>query len=146
MAAVIELRTGRALSDERLVAGSARPVPPRLRVIHGGRSPHARRMRRTYLVRRVAAVSVVVVAVWVVVQLAGAAFSPAGAGSTTVSAPAAVHRVEQGDTLWALAEAVDPDADPRDVVDRILRMNEGGAAVTPDGRLLVGEHLRLPVG
>ena len=31
--------------------------------------------------------------------------------------------VEPGDTLWAIAEDVAPTADPRDVVDAIVRLN-----------------------
>jgi hypothetical protein len=147
MAAVIELRTGQALADER--AGqptSARTGGPRLQVIHGGRSPVARRMRRTFLVRRALVAGAAVIAVWLLVQVVAAAFAPIGVDAPAAAAPGAIHLVEQGDTLWALAEAVAPQADPRDVVDQIIELNQGGSAVIPGGQLRAGEEIRLPVG
>ncbi len=45
--------------------------------------------------------------------------------------------VQPGDTLWSIAERLDPDGDPRPVVDRLARAR-GGAV------LHVGERLRLP--
>ena len=79
-------------------------------------------------------------------QVVGAAFAPSGAAAAPSTAPSAVHVVESGDTLWALAEAVAPESDPRDVVEQIIDMNRGGPAVTPAGQLRAGEELRLPVG
>jgi hypothetical protein len=144
MAAVIQLRTGQALESPGVhtVSGPARPG---LQLIHGGRSAQARQMRRVFLVRRLAVLVGVVLAIWVLAQLIGAALMPVGA-ATPAPELAAVHQVRQGDTLWALAAAVDPDADPRDVVDQIVRLNQGSLAISGDGQLLAGEALRLPVG
>lgn len=44
-----------------------------------------------------------------------------------------------GDTLWSIAVDVAPDADPRDVVDGIMRLNALGSA-----ELLAGETLAIP--
>lgn len=143
MAAVIQLRTGQALTEERTTGA---PAGPRLRVIHGGRSPVARQLRRTFLVRRAVVAVAALFALWLVVQVVGAAFAPSGAAAAPSTAPSAVHVVESGDTLWALAEAVAPESDPRDVVEQIIDMNRGGPAVTPAGQLRAGEELRLPVG
>ncbi len=146
MAAVIELRTGQALADEQLRSPRPSAPAPQLRVIHGGRSPVARQMRRTFLLRRLFVAAVAVLVVWVLAQVVGAAVAPLGSSSVTPAPLGSVHVVEQGDTLWGLATAVDPQADPRDVVDDIIELNQGSAAVSSDGQLRAGEELRLPVG
>lgn len=146
MAAVIELRTGQALSEAPGVHDRPAPAGPGLRLIHGGRSAQARQMRRVFLVRRLAVVVGLVVAVWFLAQVVGAAFTPIGRADAPVAEVAAVHQVRQGDTLWALAAAVDPEADPRDVVDQIINLNQGNPAISAGGQLLAGESLRLPVG
>lgn len=150
MAAVIELRTGRDLSDSsfspaRHVAPAAAPTP--LRVIHGGRSLAARRMRRTFLVRRVAVAVAAVLLVWVGVQVVSAATAPLPVPTAPTVELGAVHRVAPGDTLWALATSVDPHSDPRDVVDEIVALNapgSPGSALDAELHLLAGRELRLP--
>ena len=150
MAAVIELRTGRDLSDSafspaRHLAPAAAPTP--LRVIHGGRSLAARRMRRTFLLRRLVVAVAAVLMVWVGVQVAGAALAPLPVAAAPAVELGAVHRVTPGDTLWALASSVDPQADPRDVVDQIVALNapgSPGSALDAELRLLAGRDLRLP--
>lgn len=149
MAAVIELRTGRDLSDSSFSPArhaAPAPAPTPLRVIHGGRSLAARRMRRTFLLRRVAVAVAAVLMLWAGVQVVSAAATPLPAGSPAVEL-GAVHRVAPGDTLWALASSVDPQADPRDVVDRIVALNDPGSpgsALDADLHLLAGRELRLP--
>lgn len=44
-----------------------------------------------------------------------------------------------GDTLWTIAQDVAPSADPRDVVDAIMRLNALGSA-----QLDAGETLAIP--
>lgn len=47
--------------------------------------------------------------------------------------------VASGESLWSIAEAVAPDADPRDVVDGIIRLNAlDGAGVA------AGQTLAIP--
>ncbi len=148
MAAVIDLHTGHALADDAgLPPRSGAPVGPRLRVIEGGRSTTSRRLRRVYLLRRAAVLFALVVVIWALAQMVGTGFGSLGEASTPpAGAVAATHLVQPGDTLWAIAEGVDPDADPRDVVDRIAEMNRGGPALADSGHLISGESLRLPVG
>ena len=147
MAAVIDLHTGRALADGAgLPPRSGAPAGPRLRVIDGGRSTASRRRRRVYLVRRVAVLFALVLVVWALAQMVGTGFGSLGEASTPPADVSATHVVQPGDTLWALAERIDPQADPRDVVDRIAEMNRGGAALSDGGHLILGESLRLPVG
>jgi hypothetical protein len=51
----------------------------------------------------------------------------------------AMITVLPGDTLWSLAGIIAPEADPRDVVDAIVRLNQlGGAGIT------VGQQLAIP--
>jgi len=47
--------------------------------------------------------------------------------------------VMPGDTLWSIAEGIAPQADPREVIGEITRLNalEGGA-------LQIGEQLAIP--
>lgn len=49
--------------------------------------------------------------------------------------------VASGDTLWDIAVAVDPSADPRATIDRIERLN----AMTPGTVLQAGQSLLVPV-
>jgi hypothetical protein len=47
--------------------------------------------------------------------------------------------VQPGETLWVIAESVDPDTDPRETVARIVAMND-----LPDSSVLVGQELQIP--
>jgi hypothetical protein len=48
-----------------------------------------------------------------------------------------LYEVQPGDTFWAIARSLDPDGDPRPLVDRLVA-DHGGPV------LVVGEQLRLP--
>jgi LysM repeat protein len=50
--------------------------------------------------------------------------------------------VSEGDTLWSIARAVRPEADPRATIAEIERMN---ISVDPGG-LVPGQSLVVPVG
>lgn len=62
-----------------------------------------------------------------------------GLGGTGESVPGAttVVRVSGGDTLWSIAERNAPGSDPRDVVQRIVELNDLGAATARPGQALV---------
>ena len=47
--------------------------------------------------------------------------------------------VQPGETLWVIAERLDPDADPRETVARIVAMND-----LPSSSVLVGQELLIP--
>jgi len=94
--------------------------------------------QRTYLLRRVAVLAVVVVVVL------GAAQALAGVGRivaselTSVPEPSGqVHVVAPGESAWELAGRYAPSLDRRDAVDQLLALNGQGA-------LRVGQELRLP--
>ena len=141
MAAVIDIQTGLGIADPSGNGGSGRTTP--LRVIEGGRSAEGLRLRRTYFRRRVLAVVVVLFAVFCLAKVAGAAVE----SFSTTSSPVAPltgesYRVAPGDTLWGIADRLDPDADPRGTVDRLIQANPG--AVSADGVLRSGQVLVLP--
>jgi hypothetical protein len=139
MAAVIEFRTGSAIQEHPRPQA---PRRPQLSVIHGGRSPEVLRRRRTYLRRRlVAGLAVLAVAVCLVAATSSV-LSGAGVAASTDTA---VHTVRPGDTLWEVAVTAAPQADPRDVIDRIVELNStGGAPFSPDAPLRVGQVLTVP--
>ena len=65
------------------------------------------------------------------------------AGATNESAKAApiaeLITVQPGDTLWAIANQVSPDRDPREVVWEIRQLNNFSNG------LIAGEQIRVPI-
>ncbi len=109
---------------------SGRPV---LRVVEGA-GPGATPFRR----RRLLIAIIVTLAVALALPLSGTG----GRSHTTGSAPAGNgHRVEytvrRGDTLWSIAERVDPSGDPRPLVDEL-------AAQTGSDTVVPGQRIALP--
>ena len=98
-----------------------------------------RGMHRTYVRRRrtVAILGIALIAVLL---------SPLAAGAVRrgeAPAPPAQHVVvSEGDTLWSIARAVRPEADPRATIAEIEQMN---VSVDPGG-LVPGQSLVVPVG
>jgi hypothetical protein len=98
-----------------------------------------------YGLRRLVALLALTVALALAVTLADAAFgalsaTPEGSARSAGADPAAtaeVHVVQPGDTLWSIAAAVAPDADPRAVVDQLVDLN-GSATIS------VGQRVVLP--
>ncbi|WP_309129093.1 LysM peptidoglycan-binding domain-containing protein [Microbacterium sp.] len=76
---------------------------------------------------------------------AGVVFSALAGGSAIASgeqAPATSFEtvtVMPGDTLWSIAADAAPDADPREVIDDIMRLNS-----LPSGMVQTGTTLALP--
>lgn len=75
----------------------------------------------------------------------GIAFAAISGGSAIASGadsvPAAVETltVMPGDTLWSIAGAIAPEADPRDVIGEISRMN-----LLRGGEIQIGQELAIP--
>jgi hypothetical protein len=116
-------------TDGQVTAGRRSPGGPRPTL--DGRAA-ANRVRR----RRVAALTV---AVGLLALLALPARALGASSSTPAGRLAAgtLYTVRPGDTLWSIAQRVDPSGDPRVLVAE-LGSETGSDTVT------VGEHLRLP--
>jgi hypothetical protein len=95
-------------------------------------------MHRTYVRRRVAALTVA----FVFVLGAGGPLARALGVRDDLTVPVAsrTYVVRSGDTLWSIARAVAPDRDPREVIHRL-------AALDPsvEGHLRPGQVLAVPV-
>ncbi|WP_292834682.1 LysM peptidoglycan-binding domain-containing protein [Microbacterium sp.] len=102
---------------------------------------HSTRLRLTVRGRRVLAL---LAALPAVVSLVVAIVSGGGAlASREGSAPLGTFdqlTVAPGDTLWSIAESVAPGADPRDVVDAIVRLN-----ALDSGLLEAGQMISIPL-
>ena len=112
--------------DQRWVAHPA-PAPLRL----------TRRGRWALLL----VVTLVASVVWALTAL-GPVSADSGADSGAGDGAAAVSStwvVQPGETLWVIAERVDPDTDPRETVARIVAMYD-----LPDSSVLVGQELQIP--
>jgi hypothetical protein len=120
--------------------GPGSPPRPTLRVLEGGRAPDRLARQAVYRRRRLAAVALLVLTTAVVLLLASAVLARSAGGGTPVPAAGTsseVHVVQPGDTLWSIARALEPNADVRLTVDRLVDLN-GGAPLT------VGQRLVLP--
>ena len=123
----------------------ASPIPVRLRgdavgPAHRDSARGATRLRLTTRGRRV------MLAIAATPLAVGIAFSVLAGGSALASGETAVPisfetvTVMPGDTLWSLATTIAPAADPRDVVDDIIRLNN-----LPGGTIQVGSELSIPL-
>lgn len=90
--------------------------------------------------RRVLAAGVVLSVLMLAYLLSGVFAAIAGASSQPQAAPVTQSIVVQaGDTLWRVASQLDPQADPRALVDRIAELNglDSRAALQPGQTLVV---------
>ena len=106
---------------------AVRPAPRRA-------AGHTRLTRRGRLVLLVLAVGLLLAAISV-----GRAGSQA-ATATETGPSLQQTTVQQGETLWAVAQRIAPDNDPREVVAQIRRINH-----LESSSLRVGQQLLLPV-
>lgn len=65
--------------------------------------------------------------------------SAIASGADTAAVSVETVTVMPGDTLWSIATSVAPDADPRDVIGEISRMN-----LLRGGELQIGQTLAIP--
>ena len=115
------------------------PAPALGRVSHASaRSRSVYRRRRLVVAAGlvVAAIAVVLVLRTVLAGLGGGSLTTAGS-SGAVPAAAHIHVVQQGETLWSIAESSAKGGDPRPIVDQLQQQLDGHA-------LWVGQHLLVP--
>ena len=76
------------------------------------------------------------IALWLLLaQLNGGAAT----GTLEVGAAVPIVMVEPGESLWAIAERVAPEADPRDVIASIVAFNH-----LPSSDVMAGQQLGIP--
>ena len=116
----------------------SRPSRPVLVVLPPVTRSGARIYRRRRLAVLCAALSVFVLpALLFAAASSTTTVTPASTPTAPAVAPAApVYVVQPGDTFWSIAHKVEPHADPREVVDRLIDLNGSGA-------LQPGQRLRL---
>lgn len=77
---------------------------------------------------------------WAIVTILGSGGAAADVGAELGARTFEYVTVHQGDSLWAIAESIAPQGDPRVVIDEIMRLNGlDEATVEP------GQRLALPV-
>lgn len=103
----------------------AAPTRTRLRLTRRGR----------VVFTSLAAVPIVVGAFTAVLGAGGAAADIDSHGAAS-SASFEYTTVGHGDSLWAIAESIDPEADVRDIIDEIMRLNGLDDAVVEPGQRL----------
>jgi hypothetical protein len=125
-------RPGRALREEDL-------RPERVVIVHRQPRPRATRSKRAvYMRRRLIAASL---GLGIVLTAAHAGLALGGSTTTPGRSPhpqIVKFVVQQGDTLWSIAERIAPSSDPRRVVDDL-------AAQLGTSDLQVGQALSLRV-
>ena len=77
---------------------------------------------------------------WALVAVHGSGGAAADGGSVLPATSFEYVTIGQGDSLWAIAESIAPDGDPRVLVDEIIRLNGLADAVVEPG-----QRLALPV-
>lgn len=101
------------------------PARTRLRITHRG---------------QVALVVLVTLVLAIVMSVFVMGTAGASASVQSVSAEPAYISVQAGETLWQLAEKLDPNADPRDLIAEIVALND-----LPSSTVEAGQRLALPV-
>jgi len=127
-----EVRPGLRLVDDHEVWTDDRPHAPTV-----GR-PRARRVSAEVRRRRTLVAVIGLLLVALALPLSGTGGSSHTTGSAPVETSAnGVYTVKAGDTLWSIAERLDPSADPRPTVARLAK-ETGSDTVFP------GERITLP--
>jgi hypothetical protein len=104
-------------------------------------TPAATRLRLTRRGRIVLAVlGSAPLVVWALTTILGSGGAAADIGAPSGARTFEYVTVHQGDSLWAIAESIAPQGDPRIVIDEIMRLNG-----LDEATLEPGQRLALPV-
>ncbi|WP_166351516.1 LysM peptidoglycan-binding domain-containing protein [Phytoactinopolyspora limicola] len=133
--AMPRVASARSVDVRRAPAVAPRPVRPRGRV-HGCATPAAPTLHGSRLTRRG---RLVVAAIWLVLVAAAVVPFVRASGGVDANVQTVPVQVEAGDTLWRVAQEVQPGADPRVLVDAIMEINGLTSVhdIQPGDRLLV---------
>ncbi len=125
-----------SISSDRI--NSYRVSSDRVRSAVARSSAHSSRLRLT---KRGRAVLAAVAAAPMVIAALTLALNGGGAAASLSGSSASFQYVTVGnsETLWQVAQQVAPNADPRDVIDQIMQLNELASA-----DVFAGEHLAIP--
>ncbi|MCZ3390260.1 MAG: LysM peptidoglycan-binding domain-containing protein [Actinomycetia bacterium] len=97
------------------------------------------RRGRLALVGLLAALAFALVSLGQVAASAGPAGSDGSADAGASTPVSTTWVVQPGETLWVIAELVDPQTDPRETVARIAAMNN-----LPSSSVQAGQELQIP--
>ncbi|MDQ4132323.1 MAG: LysM peptidoglycan-binding domain-containing protein [Actinomycetota bacterium] len=117
----------------------ARTVSSRVRPVA---TPAVPVSARTYRRRRATAAGIVVTLLAAgqgVLAMAGGDAAWESRPALVAGEPFSTYVVEPGDTFWSIAHRVDPDGDPRPMVDRLVA-EHGGAVLQVGDRIAVPER------
>jgi hypothetical protein len=126
-----------ALSSRRAAMRPSPVVPPRPAAPPKQSTDRIRLTRRGRVVfTSLAAAPLVAVAAWL-----GVNALPAVATSSSSSVVFEYATIESGQSLWQLASSIAPEADPRDVIADIMRLNQlDSSTVSPGQRIAIPEQ------
>jgi hypothetical protein len=126
-----------ALSSRQAAMRPSPVVPPRPTAAPVQVSSRIRLTRRGRLVfTSLAAAPLVAVAAWL-----GVNALPAVATSSSSSVVFEYATIESGESLWQLASRIAPEADPRDVIADLMRLNQlESSTVSPGQRIAIPEQ------
>ncbi|WP_159604510.1 LysM peptidoglycan-binding domain-containing protein [Agromyces humi] len=104
-------------------------------------APAATRLRLTRRGRAVfTGLAALPLVVWALIAVLGSGGAAADSGAAGAATSFEYVTIGNGDSLWALAESLAPQGDPRELVDEIMRLNGLDDAVVEPG-----QRLALPV-
>lgn len=106
------------------------------RLVGGTVAGDASRLRMTTRGRRVLTVLIVVPLLAVI---AAFALNGGGATASNETVPLTYVSVQQGESLWQLAQQIAPSVDPRDVISDILTLN-----ALDNSQVVAGQRLAIP--
>lgn len=149
MSASTTVQCSRPQGMKTAVRQSSRHSPqqgPQQGPLHGapvsGQAVKPPRLRLTRRGRIVLIGLPIVLLAALLLSLAGLLNSPAKAADTASGlavTPTVSVTVQPGESLWAIAGAVDPSRDPRDVIADIVQLND-----LAGGRVMPGQQLFVP--
>jgi len=121
-----------------MISTAPRPVAPQPVAVRPSTAALASPVRITRR-GRLLLLALVAVLAFALVSLGQVAASAGPADGGTDEPVSATWVVQPGETLWVIAQRVDPQTDPRETVARIVAMND-----LPSSSVQAGQELQIP--